>query len=136
MYLQKEKGQMAEYAVSKWKKVVPIPNAISFQDAAASPAQGYTAIAFAEEAYDIQKGDAVFIHTVAGGFGLLLTQVAKSRGATVIGTTSTAEKAKIAKENGADHVILYKDEDVVKRVLEITNGEGVHATYDGIGKDG
>jgi len=132
----KEKGQLGEYAVSRWKKVVPIPDSVSLQDAAATPAQGYTAIAFAEEAYDIKQGDVIFIHTVAGGFGLLLTQVAKLRGASVIGSTSTPEKAKVAKENGADHVILYKDEDVVKRVLEITNGEGVHATYDGVGKDG
>ena len=109
---------------------------MSLQDAAATAAQAYTALTFAEEAYNIQKGDVVFIHTVAGGFGLNLTQIAKQRGATVIGSTSTPEKAEIAKENGADHVILYKDEDVVKRVLEITNGEGVHASYDGVGKDG
>lgn len=133
---QKEKGQLGEYSVSLWKKVVPIPDSVSLRDAAATTAQGYTALAFAEEAYEIKPGDIIFIHTVAGGLGMVLTQVAKLRGATVIGTTSTAEKAKIAKENGADHVILYKNEDVVKRVLEITNGEGVHVTYDGVGKDG
>jgi len=66
----------------------------------------------------------------------LITQLAKARGATVIGSTSTEEKAAIAKSNGADHVILYKDEDIVMRVLEITNGAGVHAVYDGVGKDG
>lgn len=134
--LQKDKAQLGEYSVAKWKKVVPLPDNVSLHDAAATAAQGYTALAFAEEAYDIKSGDVVFIHTIAGGFGSILTQVAKMRGATVIGSTSTAEKAKIAKENGADHVILYKDEDVAKRVLEITNGEGVHATYDGVGKDG
>ncbi|TCD68763.1 hypothetical protein EIP91_009909 [Steccherinum ochraceum] len=132
----KEKGQMGEYSVARWKKVIPLPDNISLQDAAATAAQGYTALAFAEEAYAIQKGDIVFIHTIAGGFGSLLTQVAKLRGATVIGSTSTAEKAGIAKSNGADHVILYRDEDVVKRVLEITNGDGVNASFDGVGKDG
>ena len=136
MCVQKDKGSIAEYAVAAWKKVVPLPDEVSLQDAAATAAQAYTALTFAEEAYNIQKGDVVLIHTVAGGFGLNLTQIAKQRGATVIGSTSTPEKAEIAKENGADHVILYKDEDVVKRVLEITNGEGVHASYDGVGKDG
>jgi NADPH:quinone reductase len=61
--------------------------------------------------------------------------LAKARGATVIGTTSTAEKAKLAKDHGADHVILYKEEDTVKRVQEITNGQGVEAVFDGVGKD-
>lgn len=136
IFLQKDKGSIAEYAVAAWKKVVPLPDEVSLQDAAATAAQAYTALTFAEEAYNIKNGDVVFIHTVAGGFGLNLTQIAKQRGATVIGSTSTPEKAQIAKENGADHVILYKDEDVVKRVLEITNGEGVHASYDGVGKDG
>ena len=87
------------------------------------------------EAYDVQKGDIVLVHTVAGGLGLILAQFAKYRGATVIGTTSTKEKAEIAKANGADYIILYPVEDTVKRVLEITNGEGVHAIFDGVGKD-
>ncbi|THH32585.1 hypothetical protein EUX98_g1603 [Antrodiella citrinella] len=131
-----EPAQLAEYAVGRWWKTLPIPDAVSLQEATGATAQGFTALTFAEEAYPIQKGDTVFIHTVAGGFGLLLAQVAKLRGATVIGSTSTAEKAKIVKENGVDHVILYKDEDVVKRVLEITNGQGVHASFDGVGKEG
>jgi NADPH2:quinone reductase len=87
------------------------------------------------EAYDVQKGDVILVHTVAGGLGLIFTQIAKHRGATVIGTTSTAEKAAFAKVNGADHVILYPIEDTVQRVLEITKGEGVHAVFDGVGKD-
>ena len=87
------------------------------------------------EAYDVKKGDIIFIHTVAGGLGLLFTAYAKSRGATVIGTTSTPEKAEIAKSYGADHVILYTKENTVERVKEITNGEGVHAVFDGVGKD-
>lgn len=88
-----------------------------------------------EEAYKVKKGDIILVHTVAGGLGLIFTQLIKARGATVIGTTSTAEKAALAKQNGADHVILYPTEDTVQKVLEITNGEGVHAIFDGVGKD-
>ncbi len=113
-----------------WTKVFPLPDGVS-----ARSAQGSTTVSFAEEAYNIKRGDVIFIHTVAGGFGLLITQLAKARGATVIGSTSTEETAAIAKSNGADHIIIYKDEDTVKRVLEITNGAGVHAVYDGVGKD-
>ena len=87
------------------------------------------------EAYNVQKGDVVLVHTVAGGLGLIFAQLIKARGATVIGTTSTPEKAALAKAHGADHVILYTKEDVVQRVLELTNGEGVHAIFDGVGKD-
>ena len=96
---------------------------------------GLTAITQMNEAYSVQKGDIILVHTVAGGLGLLFTAYAKSRGATIIGTTSTPEKAEIAKSYGADHVILYTKENTVERVLEITNGEGVHAVFDGVGKD-
>lgn len=99
------------------------------------PLQGFTTLGQVTEAYPVQAGDTVFIHTIAGGVGLLHSQIAKARGATVIGTTSTPEKAALAKENGADHVILYKQEDVVKKTLELTNGEGVNVIYDGVGKD-
>ena len=102
---------------------------------AASLVQGLTALTFASEAYDVRQGDRVLVHTVAGGLGLWLAQVCKRRGAVVIGTTSTAEKAAVARAHGADHVILYRDEDVAARVLEITGGEGVHAIFDGVGKD-
>ena len=88
-----------------------------------------------EEAYSVLPGDTILVHTIAGGLGLLFAQLAKLRGATVIGTTSTAEKAKIAKANGADHVILYRSEDTAQRVLEITKGEGVNGIFDGVGKD-
>jgi len=87
------------------------------------------------EAYELKKGDTILIHTVAGGFGLIAAQYAKYKGATVIGTTSTEAKAELARAHGADHVILYTKEDTVKRVLEITNGVGVDAVYDGVGKD-
>ncbi|KAF8131619.1 hypothetical protein EV363DRAFT_172313 [Boletus edulis] len=125
----------AEYVSVPWKSVSPVPDAVSTRDAAAVFLQGLTAASFMEEAYNVQKGDVILIHTVAGGLGLLFSQLAKFRGATVIGTTSTKEKAALAKQHGADHVILYKQENTVQRVMEITNGEGVHAVFDGVGKD-
>jgi NADPH:quinone reductase len=118
-----------------WQSVYAVPASVSTKTAAAAALQGLTALTFMTESYNVQSGDNILIHTIAGGLGLIMSQIAKSRGATVIGTTSTQEKANIAKEHGADHVILYKDEDVVKRVLEITNGEGVEAIFDGVGKD-
>lgn len=133
--MQDTSGAHAEYISIPWKAAYPVPDSVSTLTAVSVLLQGLTAISFMEEAYNVQKGDIVLIHTVAGGLGLLFCQVAKSRGATVIGTTSTEEKAALAKQNGADHVIVYKKENTVQRVLEITNGEGVHAAFDGVGKD-
>ncbi|RPD65639.1 NAD-P-binding protein [Lentinus tigrinus ALCF2SS1-7] len=128
-------GAFAEYVSVPWTKVFPLPDGVSTKTAAAALIQGGTALTFITEAYSVQKGDIILVHTVAGGLGLLFAQLIKARGATVIGTTSTPEKAEIAKAHGADHVILYKQEDTVQRVLELTNGEGVHAIFDGVGKD-
>lgn len=125
----------AQYISVSWKTVYPVPENIPARTAAASLIQGLTAISFMEESYNVKKGDIVLIHTIAGGVGVLMSQFAKYRGAIVIGTTSTKEKAELAKSNGADHVIIYKEEDTIARVLEITNGEGVHAIFDGVGKD-
>lgn len=118
-----------------WLKAYPVPSSVTSRVAAAAALQALTAVSFVEEAYPVQKGDIILIHTVAGGLGLLMAQLAKHIGATVIGTTSTKEKAELAKAHGADHVILYPVENTVDRVLEITNGEGVHAVFDGVGKD-
>ncbi|KIY50470.1 NAD(P)-binding protein [Fistulina hepatica ATCC 64428] len=128
-------GSHSTYISVPWTVVYPIPAGVSTLTGAAALLQGLTALTFAEEAYAIQKGDTVLIHTAAGGLGLLLVQLAKARGATVIGTTSTPEKAEIAKANGVDHIILYKNENTEQRVLELTNGEGVDAVFDGVGKD-
>lgn len=87
------------------------------------------------EAYEIKKGDWVLVHAAAGGVGLLLCQMASYLGAHVIGTTSTEEKAKLAKENGAEHIINYSKESIVDKVLELTGGVGVQGIYDGVGKD-
>ncbi|KIJ97894.1 hypothetical protein K443DRAFT_104850 [Laccaria amethystina LaAM-08-1] len=127
------RGQMSD--VRLLGVVSPVPESVSTRTAAAALLQGLTAVSFVEEAYPVKKGDTILIHTAAGGLGLLLTQLAKNIGATVIGTTSTAAKAELAKANGADHVILYPVEDTVKRVLEITNGVGVDGVFDGVGKD-
>ncbi|KAF7975190.1 hypothetical protein HWV62_10248 [Athelia sp. TMB] len=126
-------GAFAEYISVPWTDSFPVPAGLSTRLAVAGTLQGITAISFMDEGYDVQKGDIILVHTVAGGLGLILLQYAKSKGATVIGTTSTKEKAALAKEHGADHVILYTEEDTVKRVLEITNNEGVHAIFDGVG---
>ncbi|KAI0936935.1 hypothetical protein AcV5_004952 [Taiwanofungus camphoratus] len=128
-------GVHAEYASVPWVKVHPVPENVPLLTAGAAALQGLTALTFMTESYNVKKGDYVFIHTIAGGLGLLFSQIAKHRGAIVIGTTSTQEKAEIAKAHGADHVILYPVENTVDRVLEITNGEGVHVVYDGVGKD-
>lgn len=128
-------GTHATYIAVPFKWVYPVPDGLSTRIAAASLLQSLTALTFFEEAYKVKKGDVILVHTVAGGLGLLFAQLAKYIGATVIGTTSTQAKAELAKKNGADHVILYPVEDTVKRVLEITNGQGVDAIFDGVGKD-
>jgi NADPH2:quinone reductase len=97
--------------------------------------QGMTVATFVEEAYKVNKGDTILVHTIAGGVGLLFAQLLHHLGVTVIGTTSTHEKAELAKKHGADHVILYRSEETVQRVLDLTNNEGVDAIFDGVGKD-
>lgn len=128
-------GSHAEYVAMQWVHVFPVPDNVPLDIAAGATLQGLTAITQMNDAYEVKKGDTVLIHTVAGGLGLLFTAYAKLKGATVIGTTSMPEKAELAKSYGADHVILYTKENTVQRVLEITNGEGVHAVFDGVGKD-
>ncbi|RPD63745.1 NAD-P-binding protein [Lentinus tigrinus ALCF2SS1-6] len=128
-------GAFSEYISVPWMHAVPIPNDVSTRDAAASMVQGFSALTLMSEAYNVQQGDCVLVHTVAGGLGLCFAQLMAARGATVIGTTSMPEKAEIAKAHGAAHVILYNQEDVVKRVLELTDGKGVDAIFDAVGKD-
>ncbi|ETW86788.1 quinone oxidoreductase 1 [Heterobasidion irregulare TC 32-1] len=128
-------GGLQEYVTVPWDAVYPIPKDVSNRVAAAALLQGITALSLMTESHNVQKGETILIHTVAGGVGLLMAQVAKARGATVIGTTSTPEKAELAKAHGADHVILYKNENTVERVSQLTNGQGPHVIYDGVGKD-
>jgi len=128
-------GSHATYISIPWQYVFPVPESVSTKVAAAALLQCLTAVTFSEEAYKVKKGDTILVHTVAGGLGLLFSQLGRRIGATVIGTTSTQAKADLATANGADHVILYPVEDTVKRVLELTNNEGVDAIFDGVGKD-
>ena len=116
-------------------RLLKLPDAISFDTAAAMMLQGLTAAYLLRKTYRVQPGDAVLIHAAAGGVGLIACQWAKALGATVIGTVGSAAKGELAKAHGCDHVINYSTENFVSRVREITGGEGVPVVYDGVGKD-
>ena len=122
----------AERVASDPGKLVAIPEGVSSELAAAAMLQGITAHFLAHESYPIQKGDWVIVHAAAGGVGLLLTQIANMLGAHVIATTSTDEKARLARDAGADEVLRY--EGFAERAREIAGVEGVAAVYDGVGK--
>jgi NADPH:quinone reductase len=124
-------GSYAEQVALDAARAVPVPDGISGEVAAAAILQGMTAHYLALDTYPVQPGDTVLVHAAAGGVGLLLTQVVKLRGGRVIGTTSTEEKAQLARGAGADEVIGY--EGFAERVRELTGGEGVAAIYDGVG---
>jgi NADPH:quinone reductase len=120
--------------VEAWQ-VVPIPDEVTDEMAAAVMLQGSTAHFLVNSAYPVQPGETILIHAAAGGVGQLVTQIAKIRGARVIGTVSTAEKEEIARRAGADDVIRYDgDVDVAASVRRLTDGEGVAAVYDGVGQ--
>ena len=127
-------GAYAEYAVVPAWKVVKVEGAISSQTAAAVMLQGLTAHYLACSTYPLKAGDTALIHAAAGGTGALLVQMAKIRGAKVIGTVSTEEKAEIARAAGADEIIFYTKQDFVAKTKRITNGKGVDVVYDGVGK--
>ena len=125
-------GSYAEQIAAPRDKLVPVPDDVSPEVAAAAILQGMTAHYLAADSYPVAEGDWVLVHAAAGGVGLLLTQLAKLRGGRVIATTSTEAKAKLAQDAGADEVIGY--DGFAERALEITGGEGVKAVYDGVGK--
>jgi NADPH2:quinone reductase len=114
--------------------VLPAPS-VSFEQGAAAMIQGMTAHVLATRTYPLKPGDWCLVHAAAGGVGLLLTQIAKMQGATVIGTTSSAAKAVLAREAGADEVILYTEQEFLTEVKRITDGKGVQVVYDSVGKD-
>ena len=122
----------AERVAAPRDRLVPIPEGVSTEIAAAVMLQGCTAYYLAHDSYPIQEDDWVVVHAAAGGVGLLLTQIARLRGGRVIATTSTPEKADLAREAGAEEVIGY--DGFARRVRELTGGEGAAAIYDGIGK--
>ncbi|OTG83304.1 quinone oxidoreductase [Acinetobacter sp. ANC 5054] len=115
--------------------LIKLPEGISCETAAAMTMRGLTSAYLMRRIYDFKKGDTILLHAAAGGVGLIVSQWAKLLGLTVIGTTSSEEKAAIARAHGCDHVINYSHENVAERVRELTDGAGVHVVFDSVGKD-
>ena len=128
-------GSYAEERVWGTDRLVKLPDAIDDQTAAAMMLQGMTVYYLLNRTYRVKSGDTILFYAAAGGVGLIACQWAKHLGATVIGCVGSEEKAELAKANGCDHPILYRDENVPERVKEITGGKGVPVVYDSIGKD-
>jgi len=126
-------GSYSQFHAVAATSVVRIPEGVSLDIACAAMLQGMTAHYLIASLYEVKPGDTALVHAAAGGVGQLLCQMISSRGATVIGTASTAEKAQIASQAGANHVIRYDTEDVASKAKEITNGIGVDVVYDGVG---
>lgn len=127
-------GSYAEKAAVPADRLVKLPEGLSARDGAAAMLQGMTAHYLACSTYPLTPEDACLIHAGAGGVGLLLIQIAKLRGARVLATTSTEEKAALAREAGADEVILYTEQDFAAEVRRLTDGRGVQVVYDGVGR--
>ncbi|HEX2097924.1 MAG TPA: quinone oxidoreductase [Rubrobacteraceae bacterium] len=129
-------GAYAEYAVGPVDRLVPFNvTLVEARMAAAVMIQGITAHYLTHSTFPLEESHTALVHAAAGGVGLLLCQMAKMRGATVIGTVSTEEKAQLARDAGADEVILYSEQDFVEETNRITDNEGVHVVYDSVGKD-
>lgn len=129
-----EPGTYAELSLVPAEHLIPLPAELTFEQGAAFPLQGMTAHYLLHEFRKIKPKDIILIHAAAGGMGLLLTQWAKHLGAKVIGTVSSEEKARIAKDAGADEVIIYTKKDFVVEVKKLTNNHGADLIIDGVGK--
>lgn len=127
------RGSYAEYAAVPAWQLVPLPDALSFEQGAAAMLQGMTAHYLARSTYALKPGDTCLVHAAAGGVGLLLVQIARICGARVIGTTGSAQKAERAKAAGADEVILYNEADFAAETKRLTGGKGVNVVYDSVG---
>ena len=127
-------GTYAEYAVVPAWLTYPIPDGISLEEATTMHLQGMTAHYLANDVFPLKEGHTCLIHAGAGGVGHQLIQLAKEKGARVLTTTGSQEKAKIAKKLGADDVILYREQDFSEAVLELTSGKGVDVVFDSVGK--
>jgi len=127
-------GSYAEYAAVPADRLVKIPDGVSEREAAAVMLQGMTAHYLAHDTYPLKKGETALIHAAAGGVGLLLVQMARNIGARVIGTVSTEEKARLAREAGADEIIFYTQSDFEAETKRLTGGKGVDVVYDSVGK--
>ncbi len=128
-------GAYTEERLIPAHRLIRLPDSISDQQAAGMMLQGMTVQYLLRSTFRVQAGDTILLHAAAGGVGLIACQWARHLGATVIGTVGSEEKAALAKAHGCDHTILYREEDIVERVKEITGGEGVPVVYDSIGKD-
>jgi NADPH2:quinone reductase len=127
-------GAYAEFAVVAASHLVPIPDGVDTHTAAAVMLQGMTAHYLAKSTYPLKAGETALVHAAAGGVGQLLVQIAKRQGARVIGTVSTEEKARLAREAGADEIIFYTQTDFAKETRRLTDGAGVNVVYDSVGK--
>ena len=127
-------GAYAEYAAVPAARLVVLPAGVSTKQGAAAMLQGMTAHYLATSTYPLKSGDTCLVHAAAGGVGLLLCQMAKMRGARVLGTVSTDEKAKLAREAGANEVIIYTRQDFEQEVKRLTGGKGLQVVYDAVGK--
>ena len=127
-------GSYAEYAAVAVDRLVPIPAGVTDQQAASVMLQGMTAHYLSHDTFPLKSGQTALVHAAAGGVGLLLTQMAHNMGARVIATVSTDEKAKLAREAGADEVILYTQLDFEEETKRLTGGKGVDVVYDSVGK--
>jgi NADPH2:quinone reductase len=128
-------GAYAQFAAVPAARLVVLPQGVTTKQGAATMLQGMTAHYLATSTYPLKKGDTCLVHAAAGGVGLILCQIARLRGARVIGTVSTEEKAKLAREAGADETILYTKQDFAAEVKRLTNGKGLQVVYDSVGKD-
>jgi len=129
------RGSFAQYAVVPQDKLVRVPQGVSLDDACALMLQGLTAHYLSHSAFALEPGHTCLIHAAAGGVGGLLVQLAKIRGATVIGTVGSPKKAALARSLGCDHTILYKEQDFRDETRRLTGGAGVDVVYDSIGRD-
>jgi NADPH2:quinone reductase len=127
-------GAYAEYAAVPPERLVPVPAGVTDRQAAAALLQGMTAHYLAYDTYPLKRGETALVHAAAGGVGLLLVQMAHQIGARVIATVSTEEKAKLAREAGADAVILYTQADFEAETKRLTDGKGVDVVYDSVGR--
>lgn len=127
-------GAYAKYAAVPAWKLVPLPSGIDFRSGAAAMIQGMTAHYLTHSTYSLKSGETALVHAGAGGVGLLLTQIAKLRGARVFSTVSSEDKAKLAREAGADEVIIYTEKSFEQEVKRLTDGTGVEVVYDSVGQ--
>ena len=127
-------GAYAEYALAPAERLVPLPDRVSTRQAAAAMLQGMTAQYLTTSTFPLERGQTCLVHAAAGGVGLLLCQMAKRAGARVIATVSTEAKAALAREAGADDVILYTQADFETEVKRLTAGAGVHVVFDSVGR--